>query len=195
MKIPIEITEHKIMRQKSKFIAHIIPIESVDELSPHLDKIKEKYNNATHIPYAYKLTKYEDGMITNNERYSDGGEPTKTAGYPLLRLIHNKKLTNILIIVVRIYGGVKLGMGGLMKAFTEVAEVALENNKIIEKELCEEIKLKTNIKDYKNLEIILKKHKIKFKHEFGSDAVRVTAFIPIDREEVLKNHIKQFLAP
>ena len=84
-------------------------------------------------------------------------------------------------------------MAGLMKAFTDSAEAALENNKIITKELCEEVKLKTNIKDYKNLEIILKKHKIEFKHEFGSDAVRVTAYIPIDREEELKELLNNYL--
>ena len=190
MKIPKEITEHKIIRKKSKFIAHVFPLESASELGPILTKIKEKYLKAEHIPYAYKVTEYEDERITSHERYSDGGEPTKTAGYPMLRLIHNNDLTNVLLVTVRIYGGVKLGTARLMKAFVDSAGLALEKNTLIEKVICEKVEVKTNIQKYQTIEILLEKNKIKFTRSFDFDIVKIVALIPLNKK-ALKEKIKR----
>ena len=184
MKIPIKESEAKIIEKKSSFIAHVFPISAEDEVSKYLDRIKRKYKSSAHIPYAYRIVKFINGKKQSFERYNDDGEPSRTAGYPILRLMHNKELSNILVIVVRVFGGVKLGMAGLMKAFTESAELALANNKLIEKELCEEIEIKTNLQEYHNIEIILKKYKIKYNHSFDVDYVRVIAEIPIDKLEL-----------
>lgn len=192
MKIPTKESEAKLIEKKSKFIAHVFPLNVEDEVAPILNKIKRKYKSVAHIPYAYRILKYEDGKRKSYERYSDDGEPNKTAGYPVLRMMHNKDLSNLLIVVVRVFGGIKLGMAGLMKAFTEVSELALENNKLIEKELKEEMIIKTNLEEYSNIEILLKKYKIEFQHSFDSDAVRITAFIPID-DEKLKEKIMRFI--
>ena len=192
IKIPTKESEYKLVEQKSSFIAYVYPINNEQDVSPILKKVAKKNKKAAHIPYAYHITKYENNRKRFYEKYSDDGEPTKTAGYPILRLLINKKITNVLIVVVRIFGGIKLGMSGLMKAFKTASELALENNKIIEKELCEEFIIKTNLQEYSKIEILLKKYKINFLHSFDSDAVRITAFIPIEHNE-LKDKLKMFL--
>ena len=184
IKIPTKESKYKLVDAKSSFTAYIYPINNEQEVSPILKKTVKNNKKAAHIPYAYHITKYENNRKKIYEKYSDDGEPTKTAGYPVLRLLQNKKITNVLIIVVRIFGGIKLGMAGLMKAFKTSADRALENNKIIERELCEEFVIKTNLQEYSKIEILLKKYKIDFQHSFDSDAVRITAFTPIEHKEL-----------
>ena len=197
MLIPTKETSAKIIESKSSFTAHVFPIDIEDEVSPILERIKKKHKSAANIPYAYRILKFVDGKKQSFERYSDDGEPSRTAGYPILRMFHNKNLSNLLVVVARVYGGVNLGMAGLMKAFTEAAQTALNNNKLIEKELKEEIIIETNLQEYHNIELILRKYKVEFEHEFLQDKVILKCYIPLDEEKnkMLKNHIKQFLAP
>jgi uncharacterized YigZ family protein len=197
MLIPTKETSAKIIESKSSFTAHVFPIDSEDEVAPILERIKKKHKSAANIPYAYRILKFVDGKKQSFERYSDDGEPSRTAGYPILRMFHNKNLSNLLVVVARVYGGVNLGMAGLMKAFTEAAQTALNNNKLIEKELKEEIIIETNLQEYHNIELILRKYKVEFEHEFLQDKVILKCYIPLDEEKnkMLKNHIKQFLAP
>ncbi len=183
MKIPTKESEAKIIEMKSSFTAHVFPIDNEDEVAPILERIKKKYKSAAHIPYAYRILKYIDGKKQSFERYNDDGEPSRTAGYPILRMFHNKNLSNLLIVVARVYGGVNLGMAGLMKAFTEAANLALDKNKLIEKELKEEIVIETNLQEHSNIELILRKYKIKFEHEFLQDKVILKCYIPLDKEK------------
>jgi uncharacterized YigZ family protein len=195
MKIPTKESEAKIIEMKSSFTAHVFPIDNENEVAPILERIKKKYKSATHIPYAYRILSFVDGKKKSFERYNDDGEPSRTAGYPILRMFHNKKLSNLLIVVARVYGGVNLGMAGLMKAFSEAAEAALANNKLIEKELKEEFIIETNLAEHSKIEIILRKYKIEFKHEFLQDKVILKCYIPLDKEknEEIRTKIKQFI--
>ena len=104
-------------------------------------------------------------------------------------MFHNKELSNILIVVARVYGGVNLGMAGLMKAFTDAAEAALAKNKLIEKELKEEVIIETDLAEHSKIEILLRKYKIEFQHEFLQDKVILKCYIPIDDVE-MKEKIK-----
>lgn len=116
--------------KRSKFISLAIPIESEAEASTHIETIRKEYYDARHVCWAYVCGKRE-----RIERLNDDGEPSSTAGKPILGQIHSRELTNVLVVVVRYFGGVKLGTGGLIKAYKAAAESALDLVDIVEYEL------------------------------------------------------------
>lgn len=106
---------------KSKFISFAYPVDCEEECKNLISLCKSKYKDATHVCYAYLLAS------PRVEKCSDDGEPSGTAGKPILELIKKKKIQNILIIVVRYFGGKKLGAGGLIRAYTTSANLVLDN--------------------------------------------------------------------
>jgi len=114
----------------SKFIAHAFPADTVDETKLQLESIKKQYHDARHHCYAYKI-----GKDNPEFRYNDDGEPSGTAGKPIFGQIESFGLTNINIIVIRYFGGIKLGTGGLIQAYRAAARNALEQSSIIKKTL------------------------------------------------------------
>ena len=106
--------------KNSKFIGVIIPIESKDDVKDNLNKLKEKYKNATHYCYAFKLI--------NDKGFSDDGEPNKTAGIPILNVIEGNDLVNVLVVVIRYFGGIKLGPGGLIRAYSNTAKEVINKS-------------------------------------------------------------------
>lgn len=111
-----EITS-EIIINKSKFITILTNINDIDKVKEKLEEIKKKYKDATHYCYAY--------IINNHEKCSDNGEPSGTAGMPILNVLKQNDLTNILCVVIRYFGGIKLGSGGLIRAYSTSASVAL----------------------------------------------------------------------
>ena len=95
----------------------------MEEVKLHLEELKKQHKKATHICYAYV---YNKGEVS--EKCSDDGEPNGTAGYPILQVIKKKNLNNILVVVVRYFGGIKLGAGGLMRAYTKACAEVLNDN-------------------------------------------------------------------
>ena len=120
--------EGYITERKSKFISYVIPVESEDEVKPILEEYRKKYYNARHVCWAYML-----GSSREEFRANDDGEPSGTAGRPILGQINSYELTNVLILVVRYFGGTLLGTGGLVKAYKEAAATAIQNAKIVVK--------------------------------------------------------------
>lgn len=114
--IQTEITS-EIIINKSRFITILTNINDIDKVKEKLEEIKKKYKDATHYCYAY--------IINNHEKCSDNGEPSGTAGMPILNVLKQNDLTNILCIVIRYFGGIKLGAGGLIRAYSTSASVAL----------------------------------------------------------------------
>lgn len=111
---------------KSKFIASAYPVKSQIEATNRIEEISRVYHDATHNCYAYIISD-ETNLY---EKFSDDGEPSGTAGLPILQTLKNKSLINSLIIVTRYYGGIKLGKGGLVRAYTNASLLAIENAKI-----------------------------------------------------------------
>ena len=120
-----ETTKNTIEIKKSKFITILYRINNVEEVNTILYKVSSKYSDATHVCYAY--------ILNNIEKCSDNGEPSGTAGLPILNVLKKKNLTNILAIVIRYFGGIKLGAGGLVRAYSNSIVEAL--NKAIKTEL------------------------------------------------------------
>ena len=112
----------------SKFLGYAYPISSENEVAPIIANLKEKHHKARHWCYAWRL-----GVENNHFRANDDGEPNNSAGQPIYGQILSFELTNVLIVVVRYFGGTKLGVGGLINAYKTAAKMALEESQIIEK--------------------------------------------------------------
>ena len=117
-----------VIEKKSKFIANIFYVESVREAEEIIEKTRKKYYDARHNCYAYRIM-HEDNLI---EKQSDDGEPSGTAGVPMLNILSKKELVNVIVIVTRYFGGILLGTGGLVRAYSEATKKALENTNEIE---------------------------------------------------------------
>lgn len=128
------IAEGLYTEKRSKFIAIALPVRTVDEVKAHLEVYQKKYYDARHVCYAYML-----GHERKDFRANDNGEPSGTAGKPILGQINSNELTDILIIVVRYFGGIKLGTSGLIVAYKAAAAEAITAADIIEKTVDEEV--------------------------------------------------------
>ncbi len=125
----LEKTINEIHIKKSRFIALALPIQEERDVVESLKLIKKEYTNANHYTYAYIL-----GDKSNIQKASDDGEPTRTAGFPILEVLQKNDLTNILVVVIRYFGGIKLGVGGLIRAYSssasEVIKITTKTKKI-----------------------------------------------------------------
>ncbi len=117
----------EIAAKGSKFICHAAPAATEKEAEATLSAVSAEYANATHNCFAYKIGSGDQAIV----RFSDAGEPSGTAGRPMLQVIESKKLTNISLVVTRYFGGTKLGTGGLIRAYSGAALAALEQAKVV----------------------------------------------------------------
>lgn len=133
----------EITIEKSKFIGYAKPIKTEEEAVEFINEIKKKHKDARHNVWAYTV-----GKSMNIQRYSDDGEPQGTAGIPTLEVIKKEDLRDVVVVVTRYFGGIKLGAGGLVRAYTKGAKIGIEAGKIIEKIMYQEVKIKI---DYNQL--------------------------------------------
>lgn len=126
--------EGEYSEKRSKFLAFAIPVTSVEEVKEHLAFYQKKYFDARHCCYAYVL-----GADRLTFRANDNGEPSGTAGKPILGQLNSNELTDVLVVVVRYFGGIKLGTSGLIVAYREATADALSHAEVIEKTVDEEI--------------------------------------------------------
>ena len=125
-------SEGSYKEKGSKFLSFAFPVKNVDEINQILAQYRKQYYDARHICYAYML-----GNAKNEWRANDDGEPSGTAGRPILGQINSFELTNVLVIVVRYFGGILLGTGGLITAYKEASMDALEQANIVEQTIDE----------------------------------------------------------
>ena len=136
----------EIVEKKSKFIANLIYVESIEDAENKIKEIKKKYHDARHNCVAYRVS--EGGQIV--EKSSDDGEPSGTAGGPMLNILQKNNLCNLVVIVTRYFGGILLGTGGLVRAYSEATQQVIEKSTQIMKVQGVEIEVGL---DYSNLEI------------------------------------------
>lgn len=134
--------------KNSKFFGYAFPIQSEEEVKPIIDSLRKQHPNAGHYCYAYQI-----GSDTIVYRANDDGEPSNTAGMPIYGQIQSFEVTNVLIVVVRIFGGIKLGVGGLISAYKTAAQITLESSEIIEKTI--DIHYLISF-DYKNINRVMR---------------------------------------
>ena len=142
-------TESILYKEKnSKFFGYAYPVLNEDDVKLHLENLKKEHHNARHWCYAYQL-----GTETIVYRANDDGEPNNSAGMPIYGQIQSFDVTNILIVVVRYFGGVKLGVGGLISAYKTTAQLTLEASNIVEKTID---KIYLISFDYKNMNTVMR---------------------------------------
>ena len=142
-------TEEILFKEKSsKFFGYAFPIQSEEEVKPIIDQLRKLHPHAVHYCYAYQI-----GTEKISYRANDDGEPSNTAGAPIYGQIQSFGLTNILLVVVRIFGGIKLGVGGLITAYKTTAQLVLEEAEIIEKTI--DIHFLISF-DYKNMNKVMR---------------------------------------
>ena len=142
-------TEEILFKEKSsKFFGYAFPIQSEEEVKPIIEQLRKLHPNAVHYCYAYQI-----GTEKISYRANDDGEPSNTAGAPIYGQIQSFGLTNVLLVVVRIFGGIKLGVGGLISAYKTTAQLVLEEAEIIEKTI--DISFLISF-DYKNMNKVMR---------------------------------------
>lgn len=135
--------EPTLFKEKgSKFYGYAFPIQSEEEVKHIIDGLRADHHKSRHVCYAYKL-----GFTNDRYRANDDGEPSNSAGQPILGQINSYELTNVLVAIVRYFGGTKLGVGGLIQAYRTSAKEALDASQIIEKEITATLRLTFEYKD------------------------------------------------
>ena len=154
----------------SKFLAFAFPVESEAEIKSKIEALKREYFDARHHCYAWML-----GPEKKNFRANDDGEPNHSAGDPILGQIRSRNLTNVLIVVVRYFGGVKLGVGGLITAYKAAAEDALNNAVIIELEVYEKVHLLYDYASTPEVMRLVKEFDVKILHQDFTEGCKMEA--------------------
>jgi len=170
----------------SKFISIAIPVKTEEQIKNTLEQIKKEYHDARHHCYAWRL-----GEDYSKYRYNDDGEPSSTAGKPIFGQIKSFNLTNILIIVVRYFGGTKLGVSGLIKAYKEAATDAINNNTIIKKNLKQSYRIEFN---YDNTNIVMrniKENYIDIINQEFNESCSLDFDVDIDKSDEIINKLNK----
>lgn len=178
----------EIIEKKSKFIANLYYIETVEEAEEKIKDVKKKYFDARHNCYAFSIYT-KDGIIN---RFSDDGEPSGTAGAPMLNILNSKGLTNILVIVTRYFGGILLGTGGLVRAYTGATQDALNQITEIKKDIGLEIKIEVSYSDFEKFKYYLKQNDIKLVNsEYSENVVSIVEITQekLDEIEINRNEL------
>ena len=170
----------QIVEKKSKFIANIFYVKTVEEAEQKLAEIRKKYHDARHNCYAYRIQKSNEIV----EKSSDDGEPSGTAGQPMLNLLAKSEMVNVLAVVTRYFGGILLGTGGLVRAYTEATKEALESAVIISEEPGLEIKILIPYQDFQKFKYYCQTNNINIiESNFSED---VSCIIEISLYEKMK---------
>ena len=157
--------------KKSKFIANIIKITNEQDVKEKLNQIRKEYSDARHNCYAYIV--YDNETKTKIEKSSDDREPSGTAGIPMLTLLKKNNLVNVLIVVTRYFGGILLGTGGLVRAYTDSSKQALEAAKIIELQYGEILEYCIEYDEFEYFKYICEKNNIEIVKTEYSNNIKV----------------------
>jgi len=142
--------------KNSKFFGYAYPVSSQEEIKMHLEHLKKQHFGAVHFCYAYQI-----GTEKTEFRANDDGEPSNSAGIPIYGQIQSFELTNVLIVVVRFFGGIKLGVGGLISSYKTTAQMTLEAAEILEKTIDVGFKITFDYKNINKVMRIIKEKKLK----------------------------------
>ncbi len=157
----LKTSEEVLFKEKgSKFFGYAFPVTSEEEVKIHLDNLKKQHHSARHWCYAWQL-----GKIYEHYRANDDGEPSNSAGMPIYGQLQSFDLTNTLVVVVRYFGGTKLGVGGLIQAYKTAAQMALETCKIVERTIDETFLLKFEYPEMNTVMRIIKEEDITLKNQ------------------------------
>jgi len=171
----------EVVEKKSKFIANIFYVESREEAEERIKEVNKKYHDARHNCYAYRIVT-DDGIV---EKASDDGEPFGTAGAPMLNILSKNNLANVLVVVTRYFGGILLGTGGLVKAYSSACALSLEKAGVVERNIADLYKIEINYTDVDKFKYFAKNNDIIIlKEEYLENVILEIA---VKEQTVLKN--------
>ncbi len=168
----------EITEKKSKFICNVFHVESVQEAEEKLNIVRKKYHDARHNCYVYKVVE-EDAF-----KASDDGEPSGTAGVPMLNIVNGRNLSNILVVVTRYFGGILLGTGGLVRAYSLATTTVLDDSNILKQEMGLEASFNVEYKELEEVKYHLKNRNIVISRQEYLENVKV--FVEGREEDILK---------
>lgn len=182
MKTIIEGKTAEVTEKKSRFIANMFHVENVTEADEKIKQINKKYYDAKHNCYAYIV----DGI----EKCSDDGEPSKTAGAPILDILKKNQFTNVLVIVTRYFGGILLGTGGLVRAYSEATKRAIENSDVVEIVSGERYIIEVSYENVNNVLYWCNKLNIKICENVYETSIKLTIESTKEDKEKLINNVE-----
>ncbi|GIM45673.1 IMPACT family member YvyE [Collibacillus ludicampi] len=174
--------EETIIIKKSKFIGYAMPVTSEEEAVAFIEEIRKKHWDATHNCYAYQIG-YHDEI----QKSSDDGEPSGTAGKPILEVIKKERLKNVVVVVTRYFGGIMLGAGGLVRAYGQTAASGLKAAGIVTRLLCNQVHISIDYTWLGKVEHEMRAHQFLIHHIDYAERVHVTAWVPVDDTDRLVN--------
>lgn len=174
----------EIVEKKSRFIAHIERVETVEEAEIFIEQIKKKYWDARHNCYAFTV-----GDTMPKSRCSDDGEPSGTAGKPMLEILTAKNLHNIVVVVTRYFGGTLLGTGGLVRAYQEATKEGLKNCVVLERLRGSFLKVQIEYTELGKLQYTLAEEEIPVAETDYADKVTLSMIVPEEKEKKIKEKL------
>ena len=178
--------EAEIIEKKSRFIATVRLVESEEEALTFLEEMRKKYWNATHNCFAYAIGERQEIL-----RCSDDGEPSGTAGKPMLDVLIGEELHNVAVVVTRYFGGTLLGTGGLVRAYTDATRAGIENSDIVEKIPGRRVDIAMDYTDLGKLQYLLAQNEVLTEDTEYTDKVIIHALFPESDKEMLKKKITE----
>jgi uncharacterized YigZ family protein len=178
---PVELTV-----KGSKFISRVFPVKNSAEAEHHYHNIRKQYHDASHNCYAYRI----DDVVY---RYNDDGEPSGTAGRPIFEAIKLQNIYQILIIITRYFGGTKLGTGGLCRAYSDAALMALEEAEIITCIAYTTTSLQTTYVYQQRVNKVIKKFEGKITHTDYTDKINMTVRIPKSKFTLFQDEVRSLI--
>lgn len=176
-------TSEEIIK-KSRFIANTYHVETEEEVNEILKEINKLHYKATHNCYAYVL-----GEKQQIQKFNDDGEPAGTAGKPILEVILNHELTNTLVVVTRYFGGIKLGAGGLIRAYSGTANLGINESTKVKMQNSALMSIKCDYGLYGIVNAFLEDNNFKIEDTVYTDSVEMNLYIPVGEEEKLKSDL------
>lgn len=170
--------------KRSKFISWVYPVSTEDETVRLMSEIRKKYWDARHQPYAYVI----DGD-TPIQRFSDDGEPSGTAGLPILEIIRKKDLSNVLIVVVRYFGGILLGASGLARSYGKAAVEGILDAQIIIKRHCLIVTISTDYQTYGKIQNLINIHKLPVRDTKYTDIVQIEFLVEQRKKDLFERDL------
>nr|WP_312578696.1 YigZ family protein [Sedimentibacter sp.] len=178
--------QDEIIINKSKFICSVSPVRDEEEAIEFIEKIKKEFKEASHNVYAYVI-----GENSNIQRFTDDGEPSGTAGMPVLNVINHENLKNVAVVVTRYFGGILLGAGGLARAYAKSAKIGLEKGIIVDKKLFFEINTKIDYTMLGKIENEFAKNNFIVKDKKYGESVDIAVLASDEEVERLNNLINE----
>lgn len=174
----------EIVEKKSRFIAEVFPVTSEEEAMQYLEETRKRYWDARHHCWAYVL-----GRNPSAERMSDDGEPAGTAGKPILEVIRGRRITDVLVIVTRYFGGTLLGTGGLVRAYTASAAEGLKHSEIITRFHGFKLRIASDYTSLGKIQYLLAQRDICILESVYTDKVELVVLVPDEEEGALYKEI------